>query len=121
MLPDDYRWAVALNEAAKRAVESLYEGPVLEFFRIHGPAVSRDNDGTFVMHVDVKSPELMCFELLQEFVRWVTHSSRPMAMGVSVAGDENGLGGCGLLITPEKVSVETRLREEYDDLIAKLS
>lgn len=121
MLPDEYRWAVALNESAKRAVESLSEGPVLEFVRIHGPAVSRDDDGTFVMHVDVKSPELLCFELLEEFVRWVTQSSRSMVMGVSVAGDENGLGGCGLLITPEKVSIETRLREEYDDLIAKLS
>jgi hypothetical protein len=44
-----------------------------------------------------------------------------MVMGVSVAGDENGLGGCGLLITAENVSIESRLREEYDDLIAKLS
>lgn len=121
MLPEDYRWAVALNESAKRAVESLYSGQVLEFIRIHGPAVARDDGGPFVMHVEVKSPELLCLELLEEFVRWVKQSSRPVVMSVSVAGDESGLGGCDLLITPEKVSVVTRFREQYDDLIAKLS
>jgi hypothetical protein len=121
MLPDDYRWAVALNESAKRAVESLYSGPVLERIGTHGPAVARDDDGTFVMNVEVKAPELMCVELLEEFASWLKQSARPMVLGVSVAGDESGLGGCDLLITPEKMSVVTRFREEYDDLIAKLS